>query len=391
MKYAQRIANLPPYLFAEIDKKIAAKKAEGVDVISLGIGDPDLPTPPHIVQRMQTEAANAKNHRYPSYYGMPEFRRAIADWYRRRFDVVLDPDKEVLPLIGSKEGIAHIYMALVDEGDVALIPDPGYPVYQMGALLAGGVAQFMPLREENDFLPDFSALPGESVEKAKLMFLNYPNNPTSAVATTNFFVEAVDFARRTDTVLCHDFAYSEIVYDGYEAPSLLEIPGGREAGIEFHSLSKTYNMTGWRIGFAVGNAGVIEALGRVKTNIDSGIFNAIQYAGIEALTGPQDCVRDNVAVYKRRRDFVLSRLEAFGWKARKPLGSVYIWMRVPDGYTSASFATHVLDEAGVVISPGNAYGPSGEGYVRFTLTVPEDRIEEALDRMERVVLARAER
>jgi len=384
LNHAQRIAKLPPYLFAEIDKKIEAKRAAGVDVISLGIGDPDLPTPPHVVRRLKEAAEDPKNHRYPSYYGMRAFREAIAAWYRRRFGVELDPDTEVLPLIGSKEGIAHIYVAFVDPGDVALVPDPGYPVYQTGALLAGGITHAIPLLEENDFLPDLEAIPRETARAAKLMFLNYPNNPTAATATPEFLERAADYCRENEIVLCHDFAYSEITYDGYRAPSLLEMPGGREAGVEFHSLSKTYNMTGWRIGFVVGNASVIEALGRVKTNIDSGIFNAVQYAGIEALSGPQDCVREVCEVYRRRRDRIVERLRALGWPARKPLGSIYIWVRVPEGHTSTSFATHLLEEAGVVVSPGNAYGPSGEGFIRFSLTLDDERIDEALDRIERV-------
>lgn len=385
MRQAQRIAVLPPYLFAEIDKKISAKKAAGVDVVSLGIGDPDQPTPAHIVDRMKRELDRPSNHRYPSYYGLPEFRRSVADWYKRRFDVDLHPDNEIIPLIGSKEGIAHIYLALVDPGDVALVPDPGYPVYAMGAILAGGKTHNMPLLEENGFLPDFSLIPSDVAKAARLMWLNYPNNPTAAVATPEFYAEAVAFCKQHDIVLCHDFAYSELTYDGYVAPSIFEIPGARDVAVEFHSLSKTYNMTGWRIGWCCGNQDVVEALSRVKTNIDSGIFNAIQYAGIEALEGPQDCVEDMKKLYVSRRDRMVARLRELGWVVEAPKGAVYLWMRVPSGYTSASFATHMLDEAGVVVSPGNAYGPSGEGYIRMTLTLADDRIDEALDRIQKAL------
>ncbi len=290
MKSAERIANLPPYLFAEIDRKIAAKKAEGVDVISLGIGDPVEPTPTHIIDAMVKEVKDPANHRYPSYFGLPEFRAAIARWYKRRFDVDLDSDTQVLPLVGSKEGIAHIHVAYVDPGDTVLVPDPGYPVYNSGTILAGGTSYFMPLLADNDFLPDLDAIPADVAAKAKLMFINYPNNPTSAVATEEFFAKVVDFAKKNDIVVAHDFPYSELTFDGYRAPSFLSTPGAIDVGVEFHSLSKTYNMTGWRIGWVTGNAEVIEALGRVKSNIDSGIFNAIQKAGIVALEGPQDII-----------------------------------------------------------------------------------------------------
>lgn len=381
MRTARRIEKLPPYLFAEIDKKVALKKAEGVDVISVGIGDPDRPTPEHIVETMRREAANPENHRYPSYYGLPEFRQAIASWYRRRFGVELNPNTEVLPLVGSKEGIAHIYLAFVDEGDEVLVPDPGYPVYQSAAILSGGAATFVPLTGENDFNPVWADIPAAAAQAAKLMFLNYPNNPTSAIARDGLLDEAVAFARETDTIICYDNAYSELTFDGYVAPSFLETPGAKEVGIEFHSLSKTYNMTGWRIGWAVGNADVIEAFGRVKTNIDSGIFNAVQKAGVAALEGPQDCIADMCALYQERRDRVMGTLADIGLSARTPKGSVYVWVNVPHGYDSAGFATHILEQAGVVVSPGNAYGPSGEGFFRISLTTPDDRLSEALDRI----------
>lgn len=381
MKTARRIENLPPYLFAEIDRKIAAKKAEGVDVISLGIGDPVEPTPAHIVESMCSEVRNTDNHRYPSYFGLPAFRKAIAGWYERRFGLKFDPDTQVLPLVGSKEGIAHIHVAYVDPGDVVLVPDPGYPVYHAGTILAGGESHFMPLLAENGFLPDLDAIPANVAARAKLMFLNYPNNPTSATATAEFFERTVEFARANEIIVAHDFPYSEITYDGYSAPSFLETPGAIDVGVEFHSLSKTYNMTGWRIGWVLGNETVIEALGRVKSNIDSGIFNAIQKAGITALEGPQDIIDEMKAIYTRRRDLVVSTLEKLGLDAHSPKAAIYVWVRVPQGHTSASFAQLVLEKTGVVISPGSAYGPSGEGYIRISLTVPDDRLTEALERI----------
>lgn len=385
MRQANRIANLPPYLFAEIDKKIAKKKAEGVDVISLGIGDPDQPTPDHIVKRMREEVKKPENHQYPSYYGLSAFRKSIADWYYSRFKLKLDHETEVLPLIGSKEGIAHILLALVDPGDISLVPDPGYPVYNTGTILAGGTPHFVPLLAANNFLIDFDKIDDEIAKKSKVMFMNYPNNPTAAVADMDFYNKAVEFAKKYDIVICHDFAYSEITYDGYSAPSFLQAEGARDVGVEFHSLSKTYNMTGWRIGFVVGNADVIEALGRVKTNIDSGIFNAIQHTGVEALTSSQECVAEMCGIYKKRRDIVVETLNNSGWNISKPKGSIYIWVPVPSGYTSASFATHILEKAGVVVSPGNAYGASGEGYFRISLTVGDERLKEALDRIKKVL------
>lgn len=385
MDFADRISHLPPYLFAEIDKKIAAKKAAGVDVISLGMGDPVEPTPQHIIDRLCRAANDPATHRYPSYYGVPEFRSAIAAWYRRRFSVDLDPEREVLPLIGSKEGIAHIFQALCDEEDIALIPDPGYPVYQTGAILAGADVHYMPLLKINSFNPDLEMIDTLTLRETKVMFLNYPNNPTAGVASFETLKQAVRTAKEFDFVLCHDFAYSELTFDGYVAPSIFEVPGAKEVAVEFQSLSKMYNMTGWRCGWVVGNARVIEALGRVKTNIDSGIFNAIQIAGIEALEGPQDIVAAMRQIYSRRRDLVADALNGAGIPVTKPLGTVFVWVEVPEPYTSASFATHVLDKAGVVVSPGNAYGPSGEGYIRISLTVKDDRLEEALERMGKVL------
>lgn len=381
MEFADRIEALPPYLFAQIDKNIQEKKAQGVDVISLGIGDPVEPTPQHIIDKLCQAANDPATHQYPSYYGLPEFRRSIARWYKERFRIELDPDREILPLIGSKEGIAHIFTALVNEEDIALVPDPGYTVYQTGAILAGGDVHSMPLLKNNGFNPDLSMIDTLTMRDAKIMFLNYPNNPTAGVACFSMFKQAVQLAKDFDFVIAHDFAYSEITFDGYAAPSILEVPGAKDVAVEFHSLSKTYNMTGWRCGWVAGNAAVIEALGRVKTNIDSGIFNAIQLAGIEALEGPQDSVDVMRQIYQRRRDIVVDTLAKLGIETERPLGTVFVWVPVPEGYTSASFTEHVLDAAGVAVSPGSAYGSSGEGFIRISLTVKDDRLEEALARM----------
>lgn len=381
MQTAKRIQQLPPYIFARINQSIAKAKAEGVDIINFGIGDPDRPTPPHIIEELQKQAMNPDNHRYPSYVGMPEFRKAIADWYLRRFNVTLDPDNEVVTLIGSKEGIAHIAWCFIDPGDTALIPDPGYPVYSTGVLLAGGKDYTMPLLEANGFLPDLSAIPTTVAKQAKLMFLNYPNNPTGALANKEFFAEVVEFAKTYDIVVCHDAAYTEIAFDGEKPISFLETPGAKDVGIEFHSLSKTYNMTGWRVAWAVGNAEVIEALGRIKSNIDSGIFQAVQYAGIRALTGPQDCIQQMQELYARRRDLVVDGLRQLGWTIEKPKATIYVWAKVPSGYTSTEFATMLLEKAGIVVTPGIGYGEHGDKYFRISLCIEEERIIEAFERL----------
>lgn len=381
MRTATRIANLPPYLFAEIDKKVAAKRAQGVDVISLGIGDPDTPTPERIVERMSQAIRDPKNHRYPSYVGAPQYRQACSEWMDRRFGVSVDPDEEVVALIGSKEGIAHVFLAFIDAGDYTLVPGAGYPVYTTGGILADGRYHYMPMTEENGFLADFDSVPADVLAAAKMMFLSYPNNPTSAVATEEYFDRAIAFAREHDLLIIHDNAYSEIGFDGYVAPSFLERPGAKDVAIELFSMSKAYNMTGWRCAFACGNATAIEALGRVKTNIDSGVFTAVQEASIEAMLGSQDSIQELIDLYTRRRDMVLSTLGDIGLTAIEPKATIYIWVKVPGGYTSASFATHVLEQANVIVSPGNAYGPSGEGYVRLTLTTPDDRLAEALERI----------
>lgn len=383
MKVAKRIESLPPYLFAKLDEKLAAKRAEGVDVISLGVGDPDLPTPPHIVEAMAEAIRDPATHRYPSYYGTLEFRTAVAAWYDRRFGVELDPATEVIALIGSKEGIAHLAFAFVDPGDEVLVSDPGYPVYGTSTLLAGGTPVSLPLLADNDFRPDLDAAPVTG--RTKLAWLNFPSNPTGAVAADDTFERGVAWAREHDVLLAHDAAYSEITFDGYVAPSILQTPGARDVAIEFNSLSKFNNMTGWRIGFCVGSAEAIRRLGVVKTNIDSGLFNAIQRAGVAALEGPQDHVDELRAVYQRRRDLMISTLNGLGWELKPPLGAVYVWMPVPDGETSVSFADRLLDDAGVFVAPGNGYGRHGEGYVRASLTVADERLEEALDRISRAL------
>ncbi|HOB22750.1 MAG TPA: pyridoxal phosphate-dependent aminotransferase, partial [Bacillota bacterium] len=346
METAQRIKALPPYLFAQIDKKIAEAKARGVDVISFGIGDPDLPTPEHMVKKLQEKAADPSTHRYPSYEGLSVYREAVANWYKRRFGVELNPDTEVVSLIGSKEGIAHLPLCYVDPGDVCLVPDPAYPVYAIGVLFAGGESYKMPLLEENGFLPDLEAIPADVAKKAKILYLNYPNNPTGAVADKEFFQKAVEFAKTYDIIVCHDAAYTEIAFDGYKPISFLEVPGAMDVGIEFHSLSKTYNMTGWRVGWAAGNADIVSALGRIKTNIDSGIFEALQYAGIEALEGSQDCIDENMKVYTHRRDLLVEGLKKLGWPIEKPKATIYVWAPVPAGMNSTDFAALLLDKAG---------------------------------------------
>ncbi|SRR5579884_87125 len=383
---ARRIAALPPYLFAEVDRRIAEKRAQGHDVISLGIGDPDLPTPAHILAALHETAEQPANHRYPDYYGLPELRVAIADWYRGRFGVELDPDQEVIPLIGSKEGIAHMATAWVDPGDVVLVPDPGYPVFSIGTMLTNGEVYWLPLRAERGFLPDLAAIPRDVAGRARLLWLNYPNNPTAAVAPIEFFREVVDFAWEHGLLVCHDNAYSEVAYDGYRAPSFLQVDGAREIGVEFHSLSKTYNMTGWRIGMAVGNRVAIEALGRVKTNVDSGVFQPVQYAAIAALRGDQSWLADRNLIYQRRRDATLAVLRRIGIEAPTPKASLYIWGQVPRGLKSVDFSLRVLDEIAVWLTPGVGFGPAGEGFFRISLTIADDRLQEALARLERFQL-----
>jgi LL-diaminopimelate aminotransferase len=382
VNFARRIEKLPPYLFAEISRKIAEKRSQGVDVISFAIGDPDLPTPEHIVESLRQASRDPANHRYPETEGLSELREAIARWYERRFGVSLDPQREVLPLIGSKEGVGHIALCFIDPGDVALVPDPGYPVYSVGTMFAGGEAYYLPLTEENGFLPDLDAVPSGVLRKAKVLWLNYPNNPTGAVADLEFFERAAAFASRNGLAVLHDGPYSEVAFDGYRPPSFLQADGAREVGIEFHSLSKSYNMTGWRIGMAVGNAEIIDALMRVKSNLDSGVPQAVQRMAITALEGPQDCIEEHNRVYQRRRDRLVAALQGLGLRLTPPKASLYVWARVPDGETSTAYATRLLDEAAVVVTPGIGYGPSGEGYVRLSLTLPDERLEEGVRRLE---------
>ena len=377
-----RLKALPPYLFKEIDRQKSEARKKGVDIIDLGVGDPDMPTPPHIIEALCKAAHDPANHRYPSYSGMVAFNEAVAVWYKKRFNVTLSPDTEVVTLIGSKEGIANIPLALINPGDIGLATSPGYPVYNTGIQFAGGQTWFMDLYKSNQFLPDLSAIPDAVAAKAKLMFINYPNNPTSAVATSEFFKDVVRFAEKHQIIVCHDAAYSEMAFDGYRPPSFLETDGAKDVGVEFHSLSKTYNMTGWRIGFAVGRAEVIQALGQVKSNIDSGVFQAVQYAGIAALEGDQDCVAEMNREYTRRRDILLEGLRKAGLSVETPRATFYAWIEVPKGYTSATFASHLLTQAGIVATPGNGFGAPGEGYIRMALTVSVDRMKEAVARIQ---------
>jgi len=381
MQPAKRLSNLPPYLFAEMEQRLAELRAQGVDVIRLDIGSPDMPPNDEIIEALARSAHQPNRHGYPGYYGLPELRRAIADYYARRFGVELDPEGEVLPLIGSKEGLANLSLAFLDPGDVALVPDPAYPTYELGAYLAGGTTYHLPLLAERDFLPDLAAIPVDVARKARLLWLNYPNNPTSAVAPLEFFAEAVAFAREHDLLLCHDAPYCDITYEGYRPPSLLQVEGAKEVAIEFNSLSKTYNMAGWRIGMVVGNRAAIKALAQVKTNVDSGIFTAIQEAAVTALTGDQTWLERRNAIYQERRDIILDGLAAVGIKARKPLATLYIWAEVPDGYSSAGFAHKLLTEKGVSFTPGSSYGQYGEGYLRISVGMATPRVREAMERL----------
>jgi LL-diaminopimelate aminotransferase len=381
MRLSSKVEKLPPYLFVEISRKIAERRARGEDVVSFGIGDPDMPTPPHIIERLCQAARDPVNHRYPESEGLPELRKAVAGWYGKRFGVTLDPDKEVALLIGSKEGIAHIAFCLIDPGDFALVPDPGYPVYSFGTNLAGGRIYYLSLNERNGYLPDLNHVPENVLQRAKVLWLNYPNNPTGAVADLAFYNRAVEFAKKHNICILHDGPYSEVAYDGYRPVSFLQAEGAREVGIEFHSLSKSYNMTGWRIGMAVGNAEVIGALKTLKSNLDSGIPQAIQLAATAAFTGPQDCIKEHNDIYQRRRDLLVETLNKMGLQAVPPKASLYVWAKVPEGYTSVEFASDLLDKCGVVVTPGVGYGRSGEGYVRLSLTIQDASLLKGLSRM----------
>lgn len=381
MRLSERLNKIPPYLFAEIDRKVDEARAKGIDIINLGIGDPDTPTPANIVAEMHKAIDDAETHNYPPYQGTKDFRTACANWMKKRFDVELNPENEVVALIGSKEGIAHVFLAFVDPGDYTLIPDPGYPVYRNATILAGGTAHLMPINPQNNYLPDLDQIPEEVAKKAKLMFLNYPNNPTGAIANLEYFKKVVEFAKKYDILICHDQAYSEMTFDGYIAPSFLQIEGAKERTIEFFSHSKTYNMTGWRAGFAVGGAEAIKALGTIKNNIDSGIFKAIQRAGIAALESPQETLDELNKMYQGRRDVVLAGLKELGWDVKPNKATFYMWLPTPNGMTSVDFAALMLDKAGIIVPPGNGYGPNGEGFFRIAITVPEARLKEAIQRM----------
>ncbi|NLW36669.1 LL-diaminopimelate aminotransferase [Syntrophorhabdus aromaticivorans] len=383
MRLATRIEDLPPYLFLDISRKIEQQRAKGVKIISFGIGDPDLPTPRHVVDRIREAAQEPANHRYPETDGLPALRESISDWYKKRFGVTLDPAKEVLPLIGSKEGIGHMSFCLINPGDIALVPTPGYPVYSVSTILAGGVPYYLPLLENNNFLPDLASIPDEIIERAKVLWLNYPNNPTGAVVDLDFFRQVVKFANRHDIIVCHDAPYTEVAFDGYQPPSFLEADGAKAVGVEFHTLSKTYNMTGWRVGMAVGNSSLIDALTRIKSNLDSGIPQAIQYAAIRALEGPRDCIDDHNAVYQRRRDLIIDSLSRMGFEVKPPKASLYIWTKLPSGESSASFAARLIEDTGVVVTPGIGYGEGGEGYIRFSLTISDSDLIEGLNRLEK--------
>jgi LL-diaminopimelate aminotransferase len=383
---AERVATLPPYLFKEIDEKKRDLERQGADIIDLGVGDPDLPTPSKIIEAMRSAVRDPATHHYPAYSGSGDFKEAIAEWYGERFSVVLDPDTEVLSLIGAKEGIAHIHLAFLNPGDLALIPTPGYPVYNIGTLFADGVSYSLPLVRENGFLPELDSIPEETARKAKILWLNYPNNPTTGVANREFFEAVVAFAHKFEVMVCNDLTYSEIAFDGYRPPSLLEIEGAKEVAVEFHSLSKSFNMTGWRIGFAVGNKEAVTGLGTVKSNLDSGVFQAIQRAGVVALRESQDSIREIQKIYATRRDIVVNGLRDAGFVLDAPKATFYLWVPIPQPYTSTSLATKLLTEAGVVVTPGNGFGFPGEGYVRLALTQDESRLLEAAERIKQVGL-----
>lgn len=384
-KLSSKLHKLPPYLFLEIDKAKRKARKEGRDIIDLGVGDPDQPTPEHIIEKLYQAARDPVTHHYALDQGLLQLRRAIAEWYKGRFNVRLDPETEVLPLIGSKEGIAHFPLAFLNAGDYSLIPDPCYPPYKGGTILAGGRPYLMPLEEENAFLPDPKNIPFNIRRKAKLIYINYPNNPTSAIADIDFYRQVCEFAVRNKIIVLSDLAYSEIAYDGYRPSSFLEVEGAKEAAIEFHSLSKTYNMTGWRIGFACGNKNLISALAKIKSNIDSGIFSAIQLAGISALKGPQQHIKDSCRLYQQRRDILIAGLNSLGWKVAPPKATFYVWLRVPKKITSIKFSALLLERANIIAAPGIGFGEYGEGYIRIALTLSKERIQEAIERLRRIL------
>lgn len=384
LKWAKRIADLPPYLFAEIDAKKNEMRAKGMEIIDLGVGDPDIPTPDFIIEALKKAADDPKNHRYPSYEGMPAYREAVTEWYKERFGVSLNPATEAVALIGSKEGIAHTPLAFLDPGDIGLYTDPGYPVYPTSISFAGGIAHAVPLLKENGFLPDLDAIPEDVKQKAKIFFVNYPNNPTTAVADADFYKRLVEFGQKYNILICHDAAYTEIAYDGYEPFSFLQFDGAKEVGIEFHSLSKTFNMTGWRIGFAVGNPKAVGGLGKIKTNIDSGAFQAVQAAGIEALKHYKLGLEDRKKIFQERRDIFCKGLDEAGLNYEKPKATFYIWFEVPEGLTSKEFSAKLLTDTGIVVTPGTGFGKYGEGYARISTTFSTDKIIQAVERLKEV-------
>ncbi len=384
-KLSRKLTSLPPYLFLEIDKAKRRARAEGRDIIDLGVGDPDQPTPAHIIEKLYQAARDPSTHRYALDQGLPVLRKAIAKWYEQRFNVKLDPETEILPLIGSKEGIAHFPLAFLNEGDYSLVPDPCYPPYKGGTILAGGKPYLMPLKEENAFLPDFKRIPLNIRRKAKLVYVNYPNNPTAGIAQRGFYEDAIEFANKNKIIVISDLAYSEIAYDGYRPSSFLEVEGAKELSIEFHSLSKTYSMTGWRIGWACGNAKLIQALAKIKSNIDSGIFSAIQLAGIAALEGPQQHIKDICLLYQERRDTLIRGLNSLGWNVNPPKATFYVWLKVPKKNDSVRFCALLLEKANIVATPGVGFGKYGEGYIRMALTVSAERIQEAVRRLKRIL------
>ncbi len=381
VRTAQRVQNLPPYLFVEISRRIAEQREKGVRVISFGIGDPDLPTHPHILEALHDHVDVPANHRYPETEGLPELRGAIADWMRQRFEVSLDPANEIVPLIGAKEGIANTALCFIDPGDTALVPDPAYPVYAIGTMFAGGQSHYLPLTAANDWLPDLDAIPAEVRERARVLWINYPNNPTGATAEPEFFQRAARFGLEHDIAVLHDNAYCDVTYDSYQAPAYLQAADAKAAGIEYFSLSKTFNMTGWRIGWACGNPEMVDALLRVKSNIDSGIPQAIQQMAIAALAGDQFVIEANNQILQKRRDKVVAALEQIGLEVLHPRASLYIWAKIPQGQSSADFAARLIEEQGVVVTPGNGYGPSGEGYIRLSLTLPDNEVDEGVNRI----------
>ncbi|CBN54881.1 MULTISPECIES: pyridoxal phosphate-dependent aminotransferase [Kamptonema] len=382
MQFAKRLEKIPPYLFAEIDRKRDELVAKGVDIINMGVGDPDKPTPAHIVQAMQEAIADSSTHNYPPYQGTKDYRQAVVAWMERRFGVKdLNPDTEVVSSIGSKESIHNTFLAFVEPGDYTLISDPGYPVYRTSTIFAGGEPYPMALTAANGFLPDLSAIPEEVATKAKLMWINYPNNPTGAIATLADFEKLVAYCKKYDILLCHDHAYSEMAYDGYKPPSVLEVEGAKDIAIEFHSLSKSYNMTGWRVGFVVGNATGIKGLGQVKTNVDSGVFKAIQRAAIAAYSTTEAELQAVMSVYQKRRDIIVKGLQSLGWPIEPPKATLYVWAPVPKGYTSTEFVSLLLEKCGIIVPPGNGYGAAGEGFFRIALTVADERMYEAIERM----------